>query len=250
MPSIISLSKLWWHFFFFLLLLDLCFEESSLSWRVSVFCVFYHNTQHRFLFYYRLLCLPLQLTNDLLLLQPFPTFPTKWQNTHHLRRRGPSERVWEHPPQWVAQKKKRGDGSKNGGETGSQRLQWQGELALWYVGYRVTAGQRVKRWSSPPADSSDTPLLSSSALVCLPPSASLIPQPPPSLCLFSWLDVFTSEKKWRTKKKRCCVLILNVFLFLFWVSFLQRIFASERYDPNSVPPLDPYRDETFIFLSA
>lgn len=73
----------------------------------------------------------------------------------------------------------------------------------------------MKRWSSPPADSSDTPLLSSSPLVCLPPSASLIPQPPPSLCLFSWLDVFTSEKRWRTKKGAASYF----WTFLFWFLF-------------------------------
>lgn len=80
-----------------------------------------------------------------------------------------------------------------------------------------------------------------------PPSASLIPQPPPSLCLFSWLDVFTSEKS-GGQKKRCRVLFLNAFVIVFFLS-LRCIFCIRaiRFCSQFLQ-VDPHRDESFVFL--
>lgn len=102
------------------------------------------------------LCLPLHLTNYLTTRFSSSSstscyIPAKHNTTFRPNGVKHARLVWECPRQWTAlrTKKREAKGLKMGGKTETQRLEWQSELVLWYVGYRVTAGQRAEQWSLP-----------------------------------------------------------------------------------------------------
>lgn len=162
-PSIISLSKLRRPFiFFFYCRLNFALKSPPCHGASQCFVPFIptHIITHRFIFYYRLSLPPVTCVYLCIFLitcfscsgAAICRIPCKViKKCHSWTRTG----VEKARPQRTASgsvlldngwhKRERGDGSKNGVRRKPKGCSDRGELALWYVGYRVTAGQRAER---------------------------------------------------------------------------------------------------------